>query len=47
MSTVYHAGFMTYLLIAVLAFLALSFVAPDTAHQVIVNLHILLSAIKG
>lgn len=46
MSTVYHAGFMTYLLIAVIAFLALSFVAPDTAHQVLVNLHNLALAVK-
>jgi len=47
MATVYHAGFMTYLLVAVLAFLALSFVDPTAAHQVVVSLHNLFSAIKG
>lgn len=46
MSTVYHAGFMTYLLFAVIAFLALSSVAPDAAHQVLVNLHNLALAVK-
>lgn len=46
MSAVYHAGFMTYLLIAVLAFLAISFVAPDVADQILINLHNLASAVK-
>ncbi len=46
MSTVIHTGFMTYLLIAVLAFLALSFVDPAAAGQVVANLHDLFQAVK-
>jgi hypothetical protein len=46
MSTVLHAGFMTYLLIAILGFLAISFVAPDVANQILVNLHNLALAVK-
>ncbi|WP_158024171.1 hypothetical protein [Methanosarcina horonobensis] len=46
MSTVFHAGFMTYLLIAIIFFLALCFVAPDIADQVLIDLHNLASAVK-
>lgn len=41
-----HAGFMTYLLIAVLIFIVLCFVAPDIANEVLMNLHKLALAVK-
>ncbi|MDD2341124.1 MAG: hypothetical protein PHG79_13140 [Methanosarcina sp.] len=41
-----HAGFMTYLLIVVLIFIALCFVAPDTANEVLIDLHKLTLAVK-
>ncbi|WP_155398278.1 hypothetical protein [Methanosarcina barkeri] len=41
-----HAGFMTYLLIAVFIFIALCFVAPDIANEVLIDLHKLALAIK-
>jgi hypothetical protein len=48
MTRVYHAhaGFMTYLLIVVLIYIALCFVAPDTANQVLIDLHKLTMAVK-
>jgi len=46
MGRVFHAGFMTYLLITVIGYLVLCFVDPDTAHEVLINLHSLAVAVK-
>jgi len=47
MGTVYHhTGFQTYLLMTIIAYLALCFVAPDIAHQILDNLRELVSIFK-
>ena len=46
MATVFHAGFKTYLLTVLLGYIALCFVAPDIAHEILRNLHYLAVAIK-
>lgn len=46
MGTVYHTGFKTYLLMAVVCYLALCFADPDSANQVLIHLHSLVLALK-
>lgn len=46
MGTVYHTGFKTYLLMAVIGYLALCFVDPYSAQQVLIHLHSLVLAFK-
>lgn len=47
MGKVYHIGFKTYLLVTVIAYLALCFMAPNIAHEILINLHELVSVFKG
>ena len=47
MGIVYHTGFKTYLLMAVIGYLALCFVAPDIADQVLNHLRHLVSVFKA
>ncbi|WP_154810856.1 hypothetical protein [Methanolobus vulcani] len=47
MGNVFHAGFMTYLLIAVIAFVLLAMVAPNTADSILSSITDLSQAAQG
>lgn len=47
MGIVIHTGFMTYLMIAIIVFVGISFVSPETAHQILDHLHSLMVVLKA
>lgn len=44
---IFHAGFMTYALIAVIVFVMISFVAPNITAHIVEALSNLFGAVKG